>query len=348
MKNLYITLALIFCFITSYAQITITTAQLPYAGLGYLNSVDTSFTIAVPAGGASQSWNFATLLTQDDTDTIGWTNAASTPYAADFPSSNLASHSANDSLYLYFTSSSNGFYINGVRYYGASAPFGINKVTFNPANLYLPVPFTFSNTQNSYYRFVVDVDTALPYIRLIHRVNQTYDGDGWGALTLPNATYPSTLRIKNVQTTYDSLLTDVLGLGFYIPVSATASQNTNYYWLRMQQPSLVLTVFADSLGTNGISADFFQGTAITGIGEAPESSGTNVNVYPNPATDMVTVLLPAPGTAGSVFRLMDISGRVIRETSLEGIQQYGFYVNHLPKGIYYWSAEQSTGKLVVQ
>ncbi len=329
------------------AQITITIAQLPYAGLGYVNSVDTSFTIPVPAGGASTAWNFASLLTQDDTDTVGWTTASSTPYTADFPTANLASHSPTDSVYVYSTSNSGGYYLNGVRYYGVSAPFGVNKVVFNPANQYLPVPFTYGSTQNSYYRFVVDVDTALPYFRLIHRVNQTYNGDGWGSLTLPNATYPNTLRVKNVQTTYDSLLTDVLGLGFYIPVSSTASQTTSYYWLRTQQPSLICTVIADSLGNNGVSAEFFEGTAVTGISETTNTGATNVSVYPNPASELVTVLLPAPGTAGTIFRMTDIAGRVIRETSLEGMSRYGFYVNHLPQGVYTWSVNQSSGKLIV-
>lgn len=330
------------------AQITVTTAQLPYAGLGYVNAVDTSFTGPIPAGGVSQSWNFSTLLTQDDTDTLGWTTASSTPYTSDFPSSNLASHSANDSIYVYFTSNANGFYMNGVRYYGQAAPFGVSKVVFNPANLYLPVPFTYGSSQSSYYRFVVDVDTALPYFRLIHRVNQTHNGDGWGSLALPNATYPNTLRVKNVQTTYDSLLTDVLGLGFYIPVSSTASQTTNYYWLRTQQPAMILSVIADSLGNNGVSADYFEGSAVTGIETPGNGTVTNVDVYPNPATDLVTVSLPRTGTAASLFRLTDVAGRVVRETMLEGIQQYGFYVNHLQPGLYLWNVEGCSGRLMVK
>ena len=238
--------------------------------------------------------------------------------------------------------------MNGVRYFGQAAPFGVSKVVFNPANLYLPTPFTYGNTQNSYYRFVVDVDTALPYFRLVHRVNQTFNGDGWGSLTLPNATYPNTLRVKNVQTVYDSLSTDVLGLGFYIPVSSTASQTTNYYWLRTQQPAMVLSIVADSLGNNGVSADFFEGSAITGLPDHTAQEKANVSVYPNPATELVTVSLPAPGTQQSVFRLTDVTGRVIRETSLEGILQYAFYVKNLEKGVYLWSVESSSGRLIVR
>lgn len=334
--------------ITADAQITITSAQLPYAGLGYLTAIDTSYTNAIPAGGAAQGWYLVNQFTQDDVDTIGWTLASSTPYAADFPTSNLASNSQTDSVYIYSTSNASGYYLDGVRYYGTAAPFGVSKVVFNPASLYLPVPFTYGDSQSSYTRFVIDVDTALPYVRLIHRVNQTYDGDGWGSLSLPNGTYPNTLRIKNVQTSYDSLLTDILGLGFYILVNSTASQNTNYYWVRQQQPALVLTINADSLGTTGISAEYLEGTSIAGTEELVSPKETNVSVYPNPATDLVTVQLPTPGTASSVFRLTDITGRVIRETSLEGMNRYGFYVNHLPQGVYTWTVDQSSGKLIVR
>jgi hypothetical protein len=35
-----------------------------------------------------------------------------------------------------------------------------------------------------------------------------------------------------------------------------------------------------------------------------------------------------------------MQGRVIREM-LEGIQQYGFYVNHLERGVYLWSIDDA-------
>lgn len=348
MKKLITFLIILIATGTLSAQITITPAQLPFAGLGYINAKDTSYTGTVPSGGASQNWNFASLLTQDDTDTLDYLSAASTPFTADFPTSNLARQNATDRIYYYFTSDSNGFYLNGGKAYGLPDPFGNSLLVYNPAEMYLPVPFTYGDTLNAYYRFVVDMDTALPYMRWIFHANQTHVADGWGSLTLPNSTYANTLRVKYVQTVYDTLLTDVMGFGMYIPVDNSAAQYTMYTWLRTQQPSIVLTVFADSLGTTAINADYFEGTAVTGISETTNTGATNVSVYPNPASELVTVLLPAPGTAGTIFRMTDIGGRVIRETSLDGIFQYSFYVNHLQKGVYTWTVGATTGRLMVR
>lgn len=333
------------------AQITITTNQLPYAGLGYVNANDTSFILPnFTVGGANQTWNFSAVLTNDQQDTAGWTTAVGTPYTADFPTSNLASDNQTDSIYSYYTSNANGFYLNGFRAYGSNTPFSVNKIVMNPAYLFMPVPFTFGDTQSSYFRFVIDVDTALPYYRLVHRVNQTFNVPAYGSLQLPNATYPNTICVKNVQTSFDSISIDVTGLGLYIPVSSSASQLTNYYWARTAQPSIVLTIVADSLGNNTETASYFEGTAVTGIESPTVPQDPNVTVYPNPASDLVYVNLPQPGNATTVFRLTDVQGRVVRETSLEGIQQYGFYVNRLPVGMYLWTIEElgATGKLIVK
>lgn len=347
MKKSLFYLLFLSSFITK-AQITITTNQLPYAGLGYITINDSAFVQPIPAGGANQTWNLSGQLGNDYLDTLGWVSASSTPYQSDFPSSNLASHEPNDSIYAYFTTNSSGFYINGFRSYGTGLP--IDKLVFSPANLYIPTPFTYGSTLNSNYRFVVDIDTALPYYRLASSVAQTFNGDGYGSLQLPNASYPSTLRIKNVQTSYDTVYIDATGLGFYLPVFNQASQSTNFYWLRTAQPSLILEVSADSLGQLANSATYFEGTAVTSIADQPVATDQLPVVYPNPASDLVNISIPDPGVDPIRFILLDAQGRVVRETILEQVWQYGFYVNKLPAGIYTWNLSggvSAYGRLVV-
>jgi len=302
-----------------------------------------------------QTWNFSTSLTQDDLDSVGFISAAGTPYVNDFPGSNLAANSISDSIYSYFISNANGFYFKGLYFYGNSIPFpvNINKLVFNPANLYVPTPFTYNNTLSSFYRFVVDVDTGgAPYLRVISRTNQTYLADGYGTVQLPGAvSYSNCLRRKTTETKYASILVDALGIGFYLPVSNSVSQSTIYNFLRQAQPSLILSINADSLGTTGVSASWFQGTAITSVSDQPDANiSAAINVYPNPANDLVMVNLPDVGGQNDVFLLLDLQGRVIRETSLEGMNQYGFYVNNLAPGTYIWKIQgrEESGRLVVQ
>jgi len=331
-------------------QITINSGQLPYAGLAYITASDTFINTPVPAGGMNQVWDFSSL-TNDVQDTSGFINAAGTPFDFEFPASNLASHSPLDSTFVYMTTNASGFYLNGSRFYGdtSALPFPVNKFVFNPPYLFIPIPFTYGSTRNSSFRFQLDFDFQGTPARLISNTQQTFEGDGYGSLQLPNANYPNTLRIKTVETSFDSLLVE-LAPGIYIPLNSSVSQSTAYYWLRTAQPSLVMTLESDSLGTTALSADFFEGTAVTGLSNIHNSKAPEVKVYPNPATSFLFVSLPQTGTSSDLFRMFDLQGRLVFEQPLEGLNQYGFEVTTFSNGPYTWniSSRNVSGKIVIQ
>jgi len=332
------------------AQITITSSHLPVAGQSFVDAVDDTYNAPILLGGANQNWNYTTLQNLEQ-DTTAFVSAATTPYGPTyFPSSNLAIHTPEDSLYLYITTNTNGLYIDGYYFYTSQAPFGQNAIPFSPSYLFIPTPFTYLDTQTSFYKYVIDIDTALPYLRFVHQVNQAIVGDGYGALQLPNATYSNTLRVKSTETTFDSLLADTIGNGTYFLIDPpTVSQLSSYYWLQAAQPVILLTLASDSLGFMCDRSSYVL-SSTTSVQEPQPETKVNVNVYPNPASGLVNVSLLYEGTSNTVFRLFDLSGRVIRETSLEGIQQYGFYVNHLERGVYLWTIDDAgvQGKLVVE
>lgn len=343
--------ALLFSPLLSLCQITINTAQLPYPGLAYIMVNDTLLNTPVPPGGINQTWDFSSL-NNNGQDTSSYISAAGTPFISDFPTSNLASHSPQDSAFVYMTTNASGFYIDGTRFYGDTSglPLPINKFVFNPAYLVIPTPFTYGNTRNSSHRFQLDFSFQGTPARLISNTQQVFEGDGYGSLQLPNANYPNTLRIKTIQTSFDSLLLDPTGFGFYVLVNSSSSQTTLYHWLRTAQPSLLMTLTADSLGTTAESADFFEGTAVTGLSSIEANQDPNVRVYPNPASEYIFVSLPDAGTPSDLFQLFDMTGRKISEKQLEGLNQYGFEVTNLSEGIYTWNltSRNTSGRLVIK
>jgi len=349
--NRKLLLALLLAPLCSVGQITINSNQLPYPGLAYIMVSDTLINTPVPAGGMNQSWDFSSL-NNDGQDTTSYISAAGTPFFSDFPASNLASHSPQDSAFVYMTTNASGFYIDGTRFYGDTAglPLPINKFVFNPAYLIIPTPFTYGNTRNSSYRFQLDFSFQGTPARLISNTQQVFECDGYGALQLPNATYPNTLRVKTTQTSFDSLLLDPTGFGFYVLVNSSASQNTLFQWLRTAQPSLLMTLSADSLGAIAESADFFEGTAVTGLSTVEPNLAPPVRVYPNPASDYLIISLPDAGNSSDHFQLFDINGRIISEKPLEGLNQYGFEVASLSEGIYTWNipSRNASGRLVIR
>lgn len=339
-KILLIALLLFPCFLR--AQITINQSAFPVAGTTYVNATDTAYSAAITAGGASQTWNYSSLLNTRQ-DTSGWVAASSTPYASTFPSSTLASFSAKDSMYSYFSGNSTGFYADGFYSYASGGLIaGQTSVQFSPSYLYIPTPFTYNNTRITYTRLQIDVDTGIPYLRLIERINLNFLCDGYGTLNLPNASYSNTIRIKDIETTYDTLKADPTGTGlFYATVNTSASQTTNYRWVRATNPALLLTIQADSLGTTATQSSYFKSTA-TGINTITKSE--NTIVYPNPANDYLQFNLPETAAEGTLISIYNLEGKLIRQTNISGLDAYGFYVTKMEAGSYIYTIENQNSK----
>ncbi len=229
-------------------------------------------------------------------------------------------------MFIYATANATGLYTDGFYFYGSQPPFGINALSFEASNVLVPAPFTFNDLLNHTGRYVVDIDTGLPYLRITHTTLQTFTGDGWGSLVLPNASYPNTLRMKIQELSHDSLLIDTAGLGNYFLIQPPdISQLTNYYWMRNGQPGLLLNISADSLGITGNRSSYLLAYT-AGLPETvSQPAGPGVQVFPNPASEKVTVLLREPPSGKTVFSLYDLTGRTLRQQSMAGLQHYSFF-----------------------
>src|SRR6187455_740038 len=146
MKKLSL-LLIVFSATSSFAQ-TIDQSDLPFAGLGWTSGVDTNYSAPIAAGGSGQSWDYSGLL-YDYVDTSGFGVAAGTPYAATFPTANLAAQDQSTGDWSYFTSNSTGLYVNGFVSGGVS-------FVLSPPQMYVPVPFSYGNTQINISRVVID------------------------------------------------------------------------------------------------------------------------------------------------------------------------------------------------
>ncbi len=63
-----------------------------------------------------------------------------------------------------------------------------------------------------------------------------------------------------------------------------------------------------------------------------------LNVYPNPATDVVNIKLGNPGTVGAGYSLSDALGKTLRAGKLNGTAS--LYVGELPRGLYFVRVQQ--------
>ena len=306
MRKNYVFLLMI-CPLFMQAQITITSADLPAAGVSFINARDSGYTAAIPAGGANQTWNYSSLLNLEQ-DTTAFIQAAGTQGASLFPAANLATYNAGSNSYTYFISNNNGFFVNGA----TNGPLG-GVLAYNPPMTYVPTPFTYGNTHSDYARIQVDSGSG-PAVRFIVHIQSTFTADGWGSLQLPNATYPNTLRVKVVQVTTDSIMYDLLGTGNYVMFgNPTVSQSTTYDWFKNGTAALLLGIDADSVGNTATTSQYLINYTV-GI---PQLNAANpaLQVSPNPAMDKVHIIFPQT-IKSEILRITDSQGKLVDEIAV--------------------------------
>ena len=332
MKKL-LTLFLLSIALIGNAQITITTADLPTAGSSYITVTDTLYSAIISPGGAAQVWNYSQLLNHDQ-DTLTFQSAAGTPYQPNFPGATLATNSPLDSAWAYFLSNPNGLYLKGLYTYSVAGIGGASNVAlvYNPPQIYIPTPFTYGSTRNEVSRFQIDITSMTPSVRVIRRTETTLTGDGYGSLTTPYATYPNTLRIKSVDLSYDSVYVDIFGLGFYTLAQTSQSQVSSYRWYKNGNPSLVLSLNADSLATNVFGADYLYASGSTGINAL--SNQKVIKAYPNPTSDILVIDIPKELKSESTLQVYNNAGQLVNTVAINDLDRYMLDVKQYPAGLY--------------
>jgi hypothetical protein len=345
MKKIY--LLALFIPIFSQAQ-TITQSDLPFAGLAFTTANDSNYVASIPAGGTSQTWNYAGLLNLV-IDTSGFQNASGTPYVGTFSSSNLAAYDWQSGGYSYFSTNSSGFYTNGT-----GTPGG--NTVISPPLLFAPVPFSFGDSRVNNSRIVVDTvvtdTTGTSYnIHAVIHFTQNFLADGTGTLILPNATFSNTLRIKITETVYDSLFIN-LGGGIYIPLSNGASQTTTYRWFKpgnVNGATYILGIDADSLGTTSVSSAYLLNSIVLSVPQTQVAA--TLGSYPLPASSSIRLELPVLNEIATVIITNSI-GQVTDTRIVQGTNELQLEVSSYPNGIYYFtvfgSAQRKSGKFIIQ
>lgn len=184
----------------------------PVLGDNFSNQVAQTTNLPFYAGGANQTWNYSSLVDSSVAGSVKVVTPSSTPYAASFPTSNLAVVTDNNANFVYFNSQSSQLSIVGL----LAADTG--QITYTKARIYLPYPFSY----NGFYTDSVIGEVA--NYGAIFRGKDSLKADGYGTLLLPaGKTYTNVLRvqyIENVTTVKDT--TASIG-GF--PISGTFTAN---------------------------------------------------------------------------------------------------------------------------
>lgn len=261
------------------------------------------------AAGANAVWDFS-ILTVDSTATMQYVMPSATPQGAQFPAATVAQVGGGNTFYYQATAS--GVQLAGTVSDGLVIPY-------TDPGLYLPFPCTYQTTwsDTEAASFVAD---GTPVTRT---GTTTGEADGQATLVMPDG----------------SIVGDVLRMHCMDPVTdATAMFSFDivydshlYYVAGLDRPLLQVVEF--TLSFNGFSetVQFTQWTDGLSSGAFDKAGDGPVQVYPNPATDQLT--LRDGSNDFTVALPYDPTGRVVRDQALNNGRSV-VDVADLPAGLY--------------
>ncbi len=326
-----------------FSQVTLTNTINPTAGnTQMIVDCDTNG-ISQGNTGANQTWNF-TSLTRLDSNLLSWVTASSTPYAAQFSTSNIASTNDNFS-YNYFTTGASNLYTNGT-----ASPTTV--IPYTDTELYMQYPFTYNSSFSD--NFAANFNQAGNQTYRTGTINVT--GDAWGTINLPFGSFTNALRVKYVLVTKDSSNSGV-------PV-VFITNLTSYVWFVPGRKFPVFEIIYNSISVNGVP---FASTKLvnynpnsTPIGIMPISNhvpqgfklGQN---YPNPFNPVTNIEMDIQRSGSVKLVVYDILGKevetLVNEHLSAGSYKVDWNASAYPSGVYYYRMQtenfSDTKKLIL-
>ncbi len=291
------------------------------------------------SSGPAQTWNFSTLNLTGDTYTHHYLPAVSTPFATQFPSSNIGieviDNTNADTAYMYQTKNN-----AQVTYDGNAQNDGGNSVAFvnsNPQTIF-DFPVSFGSTATDSLSGSMIISGGGMSMEIYRFGTQSMIADGYGTLQLPGAAFSNCLRLK-----YRQVLTDsTLFTGMPFPPTIGTDIKTMYTWVQIvngmaiERLTMTYDTITDDNGTQYETYCQLNRGNTTGIFK-PQTEAGLISIYPNPARERFTLkpLRPVQGTI--TLTIIDGQGTEIWKETTGGesiAAGHTVSVEQLPAGIY--------------
>jgi hypothetical protein len=198
----------------------------------------------------------------------------------------------------------------------------------NDPDVIYDLPLTYGNTGSSNTEMAFDIPT-IGYWGIIQ--NRTYEVDGWGTLLLNNMSF-DVIRVRSVINATDSVFTEIFGggFGFNLP----RPEAIEYKWLSPDYSVPVLQINTNAgIVSTVATAPIFE-TAV-------QESAMDVQVYPNPATDVLNIT--ASGMQ-SFVTITDMQGRVVDSFKMTTAKSMD--ISAWPAGVYCIKMQSAQGEIV--
>jgi len=201
-------------------------------------------------------------------------------------------------------------------------------------------PLTYNNrdSSTSYYLFALNM--GIYNAQIFEHKKRVNFVDGWGSISTPLGTF-NCIRMKSFCTIHDSISVP----GF---IDSAINRTTNeYIWLTKQHHEPVMRILeSEANGSMSYKVQYIDNDRYLGISENDMSSA--MNVYPNPAQNIVSIDLSFLVQEDVNIELFNIVGEkvaVIYKGDLAtGIHQIQYNAEDLEKGVYFIKLSSQNNK----
>ncbi len=290
------------------AQISIDYSEIPInPGLSWTTCGDDSATVTVGTLGGPQTWNFTYLATMDLAHHRLIT-PSSAPSFSLFPAATKVEFIqdelySSDSEFIYFEIIPSSFRTLGFEYIDPT-----EHIVMSIDQMQFDLPLDYLDSTN-FYNFDTMFDSGPMVTTMETRIRAIVDA--YGTVVIPMGSYPC-LRIRQMETTISTMYFNS------VPVYVDTSHSIIYTWLSENVPELVnITSCENDTNLYFTVADYTDMFAeFTAVEELPaEKVGSSC--YLRRGQDNYYVLM-FENLENSVFELIDISGRKVREQRVSG------------------------------
>ncbi|MBK9147721.1 MAG: T9SS type A sorting domain-containing protein [Flavobacteriales bacterium] len=250
------------------------------------------------SAGAMQTWDFSGL-TETTEEEFTFVDPASTPWASDFPASNLCGISW-DGSHSYYITNANALETEGnAMVIPGSPPEDTAKFIFAVDHeRILELPYTFGDGHIDGFSGTFNAGAFMGTMDGTIDV----DVDGYGTLILPNGTYTNVVRYHFNRTQNNTILGNT--------TTQTKEQwgwvsEDHRFWL------LLMEINFDGFATNDI-VWYDKSPIMVGQQGMDDPAGSSLGLYPSPASTGSSVTITgATNLANAHVRIIDALGRTV-------------------------------------
>lgn len=334
----FITTLVVLTSISSFAQITITDADMPSTNdtVRLSNTID-SWGIDPTETGANYLWDYSFLepLTQT-LDTFF--AVTTTPFAYQFYFNNQILYPAHKATFarpgtefdlfgtITMTEVFDYFKVETDRFSNVGFGSKINGIPASTRNIPIDTiykfPLNYSDVYDSESEWLLNIPSVAAYGQSKYR---TADVEGWGTLVTPFGTF-QTLKVKMDISITDTMSIDSLGVNFSFPRPVA----TEYHWLAAGMKVPVLQINS----TGGfVTSIVYQDSIRYGLLGELEQELEEPSIYPNPASERIYINSNGNYLIQSL-KVIDLNGKLFINENSFNLPLATIDISNLANGIY--------------